>query len=181
VRDDARGERSQAGAVQIEAERGSGMSNGQLEHLNASLESLSRAVALDPKHFAAATEVGIVLFNAGLIHEADSALVAAADISSEWHTFHIARGRTLIALGRWAEARASLNKALELEPRNQVTRAYLAALLMKQGETGEARKHAREVQHRSGEDPLAEWEALLERRPNVAVRWEHTPDGWVAG
>ena len=154
---------------------------GHLEHLNASLASLHRAVALDPKHFAAATEIGIVLTNAGLIEEAEKAYADAADISASWHCFHMARGRNLIALGSSERARASLRRALELEPRNQDARAYLAALLMKLGETDEARKHAREVQHRSGEDPLAEWEALLERRPNKAVLWAHTPDGWVAG
>lgn len=150
---------------------------GHLEHLNASLASLRRAVALDPKHFAAATEIGIVLTNAGLIEEAEEAYATAADISTHWHHFHMARGRNLIALGRWEPARASLRRALELEPRNQAARVYLAALLMKLGETDEAKRLGREEQHRSGEDPLAEWEAVLERRPNKAVRWSRTADG----
>ena len=151
---------------------------GHLEHLNASLASLRRAVDLDPKHFTAATEIGIVLTNAGLGEEAEKAYGAAADISASWHHFHMARGRNLIALGQWEPARDSLRRALELEPRNQAARAYLAALLMKLGETDEARKLAREVQHRSSEDPLADWEALLERRPNRSVRWAQRAEGW---
>lgn len=158
---------------------GSLVATGAVELLNDSLADLCEALRLDPKDHTAATEIGIVFANAGLLDEAEKAYASAAAISEHWHHFHYARGVNFVHLARFAEAERCFARALELEPSNIDIQGWLAAVLMKLGRQKDAERLAREVEHRSGKNPLDGWERKLEDRPNQSVRWERDSVKWI--
>lgn len=152
---------------------------GFVEFLNISLAHLGDAASLDPTDVVAATEIGIVLSNAGLLQEAEEAFARAESLSSSWHHFHKVRGINFAYLASFEDAEVHLRRAIELEPKAHDARGMLAAVLMKVGQSREAKSLAREVEHRTRCNPLDDWEARLSRRPNKNIRWTQTSEGWV--
>lgn len=153
---------------------------GMLELINDALADLREAVKLDPTDHTAANEIGIVLANAGLLEEAEKAYADAEPIASHWHHFHYARGVNYAYLGRFEDAERCFVRALDLQPNGVDIQAWLSRVLMKLGRKKDAERVAREVEHRSGRNPLDDWERALEARANAGVRWERRGDGWVA-
>jgi tetratricopeptide (TPR) repeat protein len=111
---------------------------------NDELDALSRAARQEggPQ---LRTAVAQALMNAEASHEALPLLEAVRrDFPSDVHV-HLALGRALVSLERWAEAEAPLRRALELNPKDPEPTKALAVVAMRRGEFERARTWVEEV------------------------------------
>lgn len=115
---------------------------GQLE---GALQRLQRAVALSPDDVPVRNALSLILQRlerpADALFHLDKLLKAHPELDYA----HAGRGNALIALGALGQARASLLRALELEPNNLAAEAALANIATHRGEHDEARVRARRV------------------------------------
>jgi tetratricopeptide (TPR) repeat protein len=115
-------------------------------HAQAALQAQASADAL-----AAVARAHAASFEAApALEAAEKAVAAGASNASA----HLARGEALLLSGKPAEAGASFNKALELDPKLHIARVRLASALIAQGKAVEAEAEAKKATE--ADDKLAE-------------------------
>lgn len=122
------------------------------------------AYQLDPDFGNARNEIGIILSNMRRHEEAEVAFAEAEPYFGS-HAHHwFTRGANLLALHRLEDAREAFQKAIELtkDGAHVEAMARLAAVLLKLGDHGKARRLGRKVHHLIGQDPCNHVEALLD-------------------
>lgn len=72
-----------------------------------------------------------------------------------------ARGKTLLALGQYADAEGAFRRTLDLDPGQTDASAMLAVALMAQGRREEARPPARMANHHLRLDPERDWRSII--------------------
>ncbi len=109
------------------------------------LKLLERAIVLAPEDIGVRNALSICLQRldrpAEALHHVDRLLKAHPEFSFA----HANRGNALISLGALGKARASLLRALELDPNNLAAQISLAVIATHRGEHDEARTWARSV------------------------------------
>jgi len=110
-----------------------------------SLALLERAVAIAPRDIGARNALSLCLQRlerpAEALHHSDELLRQNPELAFA----HATRGNALIALGELAQARASLERALELEPGNLAAIVALASIATHRGDHGVARRWAEQA------------------------------------
>lgn len=91
----------------------------------------------------------------------------AAEVSSPAVMSLMGRADTLASSGHMDDAAATLERALDLEPRNPFIYQRLAAVRLAQGEAGQAEQLANKSNSVAGDNPFVEadnWELIAEAR-----------------
>jgi tetratricopeptide (TPR) repeat protein len=115
-------------------------------HAQAAVQAQASADAL-----AAVARAHAASFEAGPALDSAEKAVAAGATSAY---AHLARGEALLLGGKPADAAASFNKALELDPKLTIARVRLASALIAQGKAAEAEAEAKKATE--ADDKLAE-------------------------
>ena len=113
-----------------------------------------RALALDPGHASAHTNLAAMLAHDGHAAEALTHFAEAARVAPDDPDVHNNLGGVLAQMGQLNRARAEWLAAIDLEPSHADAHANLGVLLQREGRTAEARK---------------EFEAALRANPQQAV------------
>lgn len=127
-----------------------GLQYGELGDLQAALQHLRRAVALDPRHWAARMGLGVNAARAGQYQEALAALAPVLERFPGEAEGFVNRGLIYKRLGRLEEATADFTTALRLDPRSAEAHVNLGMVLSASGHHDQA---------------LAEVQRALELRP----------------
>ncbi|MCB9897379.1 MAG: tetratricopeptide repeat protein [Planctomycetes bacterium] len=78
------------------------------------IERFAAFVAKDPQNPLHNFALARALLQAGEFAEAESAFVRCLELDPDWMVAHIQRGRCLVELERWDEARAALERGADL-------------------------------------------------------------------
>jgi len=92
-------------------------------HLEESLDLIERALEVDPQNGAYLDSYGWVLFRLGRFDEAEAQIRKALGILDSDPVIHEHLGDILAAQGREDEARRHWERALELDPKNEIVRS----------------------------------------------------------
>jgi tetratricopeptide (TPR) repeat protein len=120
----------------------------------AALELFRRHQAMVPEDFHALAEVGGVLIDLGRFAEAESVLREALEHVDDADT-HYNLGVVLASVGRLSEAVATLERAIQRDPRRTDVRMNLAVALIRQGALDEAGDHLQRLLELDPEDDAA--------------------------
>ena len=113
-----------------------------------------RALARDPNHAPAHTNLAAMLAQQGRTREALAHFVEAARVTPDDPDAHNNLGSVLAQIGQRDRAHAELLATIALEPKHADAHANLGVLLLRDGRADEARRH---------------FEAALEANPNQRV------------
>jgi len=118
------------------------------------MDAYRRALARDPNHAPAHTNLAAMLAHQGRVAEALAHFVEAVRVTPEDPDAHNNLGSVLVQIGQLDRARAELLAAIALEPKHADAHANLGVLLLRDGRAEEARRH---------------FEAALEANPEQTV------------
>lgn len=141
-----------------------GLRSAKLPMMEEGVLECRLAYQLDPDLGNARNEVGIILSNMRCHEDAEAAFAEAEPFFGA-HAHHwLARAGNYVALHRIHDARDAYRKAIELskDGAHVEAMARLAAVLMRLGRQGEARRLGRKVHHLVGVDPCDQVDAVLD-------------------
>jgi predicted TPR repeat methyltransferase len=114
-----------------------------------------RAIAIDPSHANAYSNLGVVLRATGRPSESEAAYRTAIRLSPRHIDAYTNLGILLNALKRTEEAARCFSTVITLRPRHREARKLLALAYCTLGETGEAVKVYKEWLEEEPDDPIA--------------------------
>lgn len=144
----------------------------RLDLVEEAIRECREALRLDPSWNSPATEIAIILGNAGRIDEAEDAFRRADAVSAKWPHHHFTHGNNLMWLERYADAAVAFRQAIKLRPAHLYSRFGLAAALFKLGDLRGVQRTAKEIKDIGGPvhaDP-AKWLDLVPKIPNPVLR-----------
>ena len=127
-------------------------------------EVLKRAVAANPNNVEALLHMGYRLRNCGLIHESLPYFERVQSLNPLHRWGYAGRGAALSALGRAEDARRDYERALEIEPEDNVTLRFYFDLLVFTGRLDEAERVLTRIKSIALRDKLhpAPWAGLYD-------------------
>jgi len=127
----------------------------ELGELDSALRDLQRATALNPHSAAAWSGYGLVLLARGDLDAALAAFDRGLTCDDRKPMLHVNRADTLELLGRYAEAHASLDRALELSPGNAAAiMARRSVIFARSGDHEAAERCVRTLEQSGGDTTL---------------------------
>ncbi len=112
-----------------------------LEMPQPALKDLNEAIRLDPNFTLAFVARAGLLFEAGEIESGKRDLAVALRQRPEWPQPHMLDGTLAAKEGRFEDAQAAFERALDRDPKNKDAHGALAQMLRKLGKVEEAKKH----------------------------------------
>jgi hypothetical protein len=142
---------------------------GRVEEAKAQLE---KAFDLSPKNSRGQNMLGLVYFKLGLFDRAIEIYRNLVDRFPQDGTLRVNLAMVYFKAQKLSEARAELEKALEMNPKHEKAHRYLGLVLVEQGDLGSARPHFAKAGVKDLDRFMGTPQAEFESREESAVKNE---------